>query len=189
MRKSINLVTAVLVAAGYSCVSFADLVAQDRGGYEYFSCAEIYFDKESAEGRLNELELSSIKQVRGEAEAAAIRLALFWPSMFIGEEVKGLDERTKLRRLLAMQENVLQERECDLSSVIAHSSVAGGADPTYHQKSAVGESDYAKALNEYERGELIKPIWAKAMATSNGSEFSAKANYIKLRAEQLAAQR
>ena len=44
---------------------------------------------------------------------------------------------------------------------------------------------YEKVAYEIERGEIIKPLWAKAFEKANGNDSKAKAFYIKYRVKQL----
>ena len=49
--------------------------------------------------------------------------------------------------------------------------------------------DWEKALIEFDDGNLIKGLWARIFAENNGDENTSKAQYIKIRATELASKR
>ncbi|HVL58696.1 MAG TPA: hypothetical protein VM491_19510 [Burkholderiaceae bacterium] len=46
---------------------------------------------------------------------------------------------------------------------------------------------FEQALNELDRGEPVRRLWARALAESDGDDARARAAYVKLRAEDLGA--
>lgn len=174
----------LIVFSAFSAAALADPIAEAKEEYSYFSCAEIKADRARIEGRLNQIDLDGIKEVRGDSDAAVAKMLVFWPAMLFSNKAEHLDETASLRRVLSLQNSVLNERGCSQAVLNTYSK------PSRAKKlsSDVGESYYAAALTEFEENTMVKSLWAKAMALSNGSEFAAKASYIKLRAEQLAAE-
>lgn len=51
--------------------------------------------------------------------------------------------------------------------------------------SSIGDEHYETVADEVTKGDIKKGLWAKAFAEASGDEVSAKALYLRLRAEQL----